>query len=161
MSSAFKVALTTSDLAIVTYLCQKISPSDVFPSNGNTSLSQPVILSLIQVFIAYQNVTNENSVIFSYTSLLTIILNDNSISPLSQQLSANLMEHTDLKLDYLSEALMALDDSTQVTADHLGTLLPILVQNLQVSHGAFMLVLSMLRCLLCNIRCQRFMPLKC
>ena len=66
------------------------------------------------------------------------------------------MEHTDLKLDYLSEALMALDDSTQVTADHLGTLLPILVQNLQVSHGALMLVCYIRQDLSINVNCWTF-----
>ena len=51
----------------------------------------------------------------------------------SQQLSANLSDHSDLKLDYLSEAVMALDDSDDITADHLKTLLPMIVQHLQVS----------------------------
>merc|ERR1712142_265495 len=93
--NAFKTALSSSDLAIVTYLCQRVAPKDVFPPNGSTTLTQPVILSLIQ------------------------------------QLSANLLDHPELKLDYLREALMALDDSKQVTIDHLDTLLPILIQNLQ------------------------------
>jgi len=97
---AFKTALSSSDLAVVSYLCQRISPKEVFPANSPTTLTQPVILSLIQ------------------------------------QLSANLADHPDLKLDYLREALMALDDTKQVTLEHLGTLLPILIQNLQVFASA-------------------------
>ena len=63
---------------------------------------------------------------------VTILIRKNDFNHL-QQLSANLSDHSDLKLDYLSEAVMALDDSDDITADHLKTLLPMIVQHLQVS----------------------------
>ena len=46
--TAFNVALSTSDLNLVTYVCQQVSADDVFDSNAQSPLSQPVLLSLIQ-----------------------------------------------------------------------------------------------------------------
>ena len=43
---AFELALSTSDLQLVTYLCHQVDP-DVFDKSPSL-LSQPVLLSLIQ-----------------------------------------------------------------------------------------------------------------
>ena len=44
---AFEVALSTTDLQLVTYLCQQLDPDVVFEKSP-CPLSQPVLLSLIQ-----------------------------------------------------------------------------------------------------------------
>lgn len=46
-NSAFELALSTSDLQLVTYLCQQVDPDEVFETSP-CPLSQPVLLSLIQ-----------------------------------------------------------------------------------------------------------------
>jgi enhancer of mRNA-decapping protein 4 len=45
---AFNIALSTSSLELVTYLCHQVSPDEVFNTNSQCPLSQPVLLSLIQ-----------------------------------------------------------------------------------------------------------------
>ena len=47
LNMAFELALSTSDLLLVMYLCQKVTPEEVFDKNP-CPLSQPVLLSLIQ-----------------------------------------------------------------------------------------------------------------
>lgn len=46
--TAFNIALSTSNLQLVTYLCHHVSPEEVFDTNSQCPLSQPVLLSLIQ-----------------------------------------------------------------------------------------------------------------
>ena len=46
-NQAFELALSTSDLSLVLFLCQQISPEDVFDKSP-CPLSQPVLLSLTQ-----------------------------------------------------------------------------------------------------------------
>lgn len=46
-NSAFELALSTSDLQLVTYLCHQVDPDTVFDKSPSL-LSQPVLLSLIQ-----------------------------------------------------------------------------------------------------------------
>ena len=46
-NSAFELALSTSDLQLVTYLCQQVD-SDILFDKSPCPLSQPVLLSLIQ-----------------------------------------------------------------------------------------------------------------
>lgn len=46
-NQAFEVALSTSDLKFVMFLCQQLNPDDVFDKTP-CPLSQPVLLSLIQ-----------------------------------------------------------------------------------------------------------------
>ena len=45
--AAFEKALSTSDLQLVLYVCQQLSPEEVF-DKAPSPLSQPVLLSLIQ-----------------------------------------------------------------------------------------------------------------
>ena len=47
VNRAFETALSTSDLSLVLYLCQQLTPEDVFDKTP-CPLSQPVLLSLIQ-----------------------------------------------------------------------------------------------------------------
>ena len=47
VNGAFEIALSTSDLSLVLYLCQQVTPEDVFDKTP-CPLSQPVLLSLIQ-----------------------------------------------------------------------------------------------------------------
>lgn len=46
--TAFNLALSTSNLNLVMYLCNHVSPEEVFDSNTQCPLTQPVLLSLIQ-----------------------------------------------------------------------------------------------------------------
>ena len=46
--TAFNLALSTSNLSLVMFLCHHVSPEEVFDSNSQCPLSQPVLLSLIQ-----------------------------------------------------------------------------------------------------------------
>lgn len=46
-NSAFELALSTSNLDLVTYLCQQVDPEMIFDKTP-LPLSQPVLLSLIQ-----------------------------------------------------------------------------------------------------------------
>jgi enhancer of mRNA-decapping protein 4 len=47
LNRAFEAALSTSDLSLVLYLCQQVTPEDVFDTTP-CPLSQPVLLSLVQ-----------------------------------------------------------------------------------------------------------------
>ena len=47
INSAFELALSTSDLPLVMFLCQQVSPEVVFDKDP-CPLTQPVLLSLIQ-----------------------------------------------------------------------------------------------------------------
>ena len=47
LNRAFETALSTSDLSLVLYLCQQVTPEDVFDKTP-CPLSQPVLLSLVQ-----------------------------------------------------------------------------------------------------------------
>ena len=49
LNRAFEMALSTSDLSLVLYLCQRVGVEDVFDKTP-CPLSQPVLLSLIQQF---------------------------------------------------------------------------------------------------------------
>ena len=49
VNRAFEAALSTSDLSLVLYLCQQVTPEEVFDKTP-CPLSQPVLLSLIQQF---------------------------------------------------------------------------------------------------------------
>lgn len=46
--AAFNLALSTSNLEVVTQTCQMINPDEVFDANSDSTLTQPVLLSLIQ-----------------------------------------------------------------------------------------------------------------
>lgn len=46
--AAFNLALSTSNLEVVTETCQMINPDEVFDANSDSTLTQPVLLSLIQ-----------------------------------------------------------------------------------------------------------------
>ena len=48
IEKAFNLALSTSDLNLVAYVCENVSPEEVFDGNSQCPLSQPVLLSLIQ-----------------------------------------------------------------------------------------------------------------
>ncbi len=47
INSAFEVALSTSDLHLVMFLCQEVTPEQLFDSE-QCPLTQPVLLSLVQ-----------------------------------------------------------------------------------------------------------------
>ncbi len=46
--TAFNLALSTSNLELVTQTCQMVGADEVFDGNGECTLTQPVLLSLIQ-----------------------------------------------------------------------------------------------------------------
>jgi len=77
-NTAFETALSASDLQIVLFACGKIDPYDLFnpSSGGNTSLTQPIILSLIQQLS--QNLTEDTDIKTKYLeeSLICIDCNE-------------------------------------------------------------------------------------
>ncbi|XP_071447085.1 enhancer of mRNA-decapping protein 4 [Hetaerina americana] len=126
INEAFQMALSASDLGLVTYLCELTNPAQVFGGSsimgggGKCKLEQPVLLSLVQ------------------------------------QLSANLFDHTELKMSYLAEAVFHLDMRQPDLREHLAMVLGVLQKGLNsyiVSHPGSKLAKEM-RMLLMTSACM-------
>ncbi|XP_046386973.1 enhancer of mRNA-decapping protein 4 isoform X2 [Ischnura elegans] len=127
VNEAFQMALSASDLGLVTYLCELTSPAQVFGGTsvmggggGKCKLEQPVLLSLVQ------------------------------------QLSANLFDYTELKMSYLTEAVFHLDMRQPDLREHLAMVLGVLQKGLNsyvISHPGSKLAKEM-RMLLMTSACM-------
>lgn len=107
-NSAFELALSTSDLQLVTYLCQQVDPDVVFYKSPSL-LSQPVLLSLIQQL----SVNLEENLELKLKYVMQ--------SPIKTQSHYFFL----VLCRYLDQSLLALDVDSDITKNHM---LPVIKQ---------------------------------
>lgn len=108
LNRAFEVALSTSDLSVVTFVCQQVTPDEVF-SSASCPLTQPVLLSLIQQLSV--NLSDNLDLKIGYLESSILALDPNSDT------AKNYMTPV---LSGLSKGLAALEKSIQSNPDSVG-----------------------------------------
>ena len=108
LNKAFEVALSTSDLSMVTFLCQQVTPDEVFGS-ADCPLTQPVLLSLIQ----------QLSVNLSDNLDLKIGYLESSILSLDPK-SDTVRNHMTPVLSGLTQGLASVEKSIELTPESAG-----------------------------------------